>query len=419
MKTLKYFLIDSFNICKCRLKMIFRSVPVIVAFIISIIITVCLVNTFLDSAEEKSSIPVGVYDADGTVSSKNVSSNLKELASLYVIEGDYETLERKLIDNDVYVIVQINKGFEKSLAEGDGNKLLTIYYVKGNSNMSMIADIALSQIMDEVCYNSCLSAYKQYEDQYELISDDEFRAHMDYVYDKYDASLSFDFEIVNIDSDKDVSDNISNGILYRLVLIGIISVLISFITLFAANTVIADKRYNTDIRINISYAGVFSKALADIMALFITAQIYVVFSSILLFDRLKITTVHDIAVMLAGLTLFNFATSICFMIITLFIRESVMLQIVGALFVCVAGITGAMEIISVILSPTVKKIADFLPNIYVVRIYNKLTVLGDASEWLKQLLLYSLILVLILYIIIGVKYLILGIGKEDGIKRNE
>lgn len=155
------------------------------------------------------------------------------------------------------------------------------------------------------------------------------------------------------------------------------------------------------------------------MALFITAQIYVVFSSILLFDRLKITTVHDIAVMLAGLTLFNFATSICFMIITLFIRESVMLQIVGALFVCVAGITGAMEIISVILSPTVKKIADFLPNIYVVRIYNKLTVLGDASEWLKQLLLYSLILVLILYIIIGVKYLILGIGKEDGIKRNE
>lgn len=397
---------DTLNIFILRMKMIFKSLAVIIAFLISIVITGVLVNSFLEASEEKSSIPIGVIDKDNTQRSQVVIDSLKQLNSVYVFEDDdMETLVRKLTDNDVYVIVQINDGFEKFVKEDTGEKLITVYYAKGNKNMSLISDIILSQVIDEICYNACYKAYTKY-DEYELESEEEFREYTDYIYEKYDGLINFDFEILNVEKNKDVTENITNGLLYRLVLIGIITILISFIILFASNAIISDKTYNTDKRIDISPISLFAKNTGDLLALFTTGEIYVIFASLMMFSKLELNSLKHMIVMLITFSIFTLVTSVLFMIITVFIRESVMLQIIGALIVCLCGITGAMEIISVAITKFMRKLANLSPNVFVVRIYNKLIVLSDCKEQFKGFVIFSLIMILLFYIIVFVRNVI-------------
>jgi hypothetical protein len=80
-----------------------------IAFIISIIVTVGLIGSFAQVADEKTSIPVGLIDSDKTERSKSIVDNLKNVPTLYIIEGEYEELEQELVEGNVYVIIEINK----------------------------------------------------------------------------------------------------------------------------------------------------------------------------------------------------------------------------------------------------------------------------------------------------------------------
>ena len=255
-----------------RLKIIFKSVFVRVAFIISIIVTIALIGSFAEVADEKTSIPVGLIDSDNTERSKKITENLKNVPSLYIIEGEYEELEQKLVEGNVYVIIEINEGFENKLKNGTKDKLLTQYYISGNKNMSLVSDVVLSQVLDDICYFACIRAYHKF-DEYELLSDDEYQDHLKYIYEEYEGSVDFNFEIVNVESNKDVTDNVSNGIIYKSVMVGIITILVSFITLFASNAIISDVRYNTHLRLNISLLYIQCMAIQYIDPCLLSSQL--------------------------------------------------------------------------------------------------------------------------------------------------
>ena len=375
MKYLIFTLMDIVNIFILRIKMIFKSLSVIIAFVVSITITVIMINTFLDSSEAKSSIPVGLINSSDSVYANAVVENLYDLKSIYIYEKDFNTLKHMLSTNDVYCIIEINKDFDKCISGNRSKKAMTIYYAKGNKNLNMVSDIVISRIMDEVCYNSCYKAYKTFKDDYNL----------------------FDLQIVNLDENMEVTDNISNGIMYRLVIIGIITILISFIILFASNSIIADKTFNTSNRIRISSAGFLAKVTADMLALFFTGELYVVFAYFMFVEKLEIESMKNTLLMFITLSLFCLIISVIFVWLTQIIKESVMLQITGAFIVCVSGMLGAMEIISFTLPDSLKKLSTASPNTYVVRVYDAISVLGDGYKNTKLYLIYTLIMLGIFY----------------------
>ena len=180
MKYLIFTLMDIVNIFILRIKMIFKSLSVIIAFVVSITITVIMINTFLDSSEAKSSIPVGLINSSDSVYANAVVENLYDLKSIYIYEKDFNTLKHMLSTNDVYCIIEINKDFDKCISGNRSKKAMTIYYAKGNKNLNMVSDIVISRIMDEVCYNSCYKAYKTFKDDYNLSDEDEYRKYTEY-----------------------------------------------------------------------------------------------------------------------------------------------------------------------------------------------------------------------------------------------
>lgn len=397
MKYLIFTLMDIVNIFILRIKMIFKSLSVIIAFVVSITITVIMINTFLDSSEAKSSIPVGLINSSDSVYADAVVENLYDLKSIYIYEKDFNTLKHMLSTNDVYCIIEINKDFDKCISGNRSKKAMTIYYAKGNKNLNMVSDIVISRIMDEVCYNSCYKAYKTFKDDYNLSDEDEYRKYTEEIYEDYGESFSIDLQIVNLDENMEVTNNISNGIMYRLVIIGIITILISFIILFASNSIIADKTFNTSNRIRISSAGFLAKVTADMLALFFTGELYVVFAYFMFVEKLEIESMKNTLLMFITLSLFCLIISVIFVWLTQIIKESVMLQITGAFIVCVSGMLGAMEIISFTLPDSLKKLSTASPNTYVVRVYDAISVLGDGYKNTKLYLIYTLIMLGIFY----------------------
>ena len=394
---------DILTICSYRLKIIFKSFFVRVAFVIAILVTIGLIGSFAKVADEKTSIPVGVIDSDNSERSKNIVENLKNVPSLYIIEGEYEELEHQLVEGNVYVIIEINKGFEEFLKEGKKDKLLTQYYISGNKNMSLVSDVVLSQVLDDICYFACIRAYHQH-DEYDLRSDKEYQEHLRHIYEEYKGSVDFDFEIVNIESNKNVTDNVSNGIIYKLVMVGIITILVSFITLFASNVIISDIRYNTHVRMNISHANCISKAIGDLLALFITSLIYIILSFIILFGKLGLNSFDEVLQMIIGLVLFNVMVCGVFVLLAnVVVKEPVMFQIIGAFTVCLMGIFGSFEIIAVLVPDFMKKLANIIPNVYVVRLYNKLCFVEDGIDVLGDMTIFTLVIVFGMLLLVKAK----------------
>lgn len=397
---------DIIFICMCRLKIIFRSTAVKLAFGISILITIIVFSTFLDSAQEKSSIPIGIIDDDNSEASKDILKELKNIDAIYVIEGDYDELKEKLLDAQIYSIIKINEGFSENINDSVKSQLITQYYLKGQSNVAMISDIILSRVIDKICYQACLKEYKSHKDL-NLISDDEYKKHMDEIKNKYVSPVTFSCEIINIERNKDISDNISNGIVYRLVLIAIISVLASFIILFSSNAVISDKTYNTALRIRISYAGEISKTIGDLLSLFFSSEIYIIISALILFPKMGLSGCAQYFEMIIGLSVFVFAMSIIFIIVTILIREAVMLQIIGAFLVCAFGIAGSFEMISIVLPKSLTAITDYIANVYLIRIYTGIVTLSDGWPQIKDLTVYTIFLFVIMLVIVQIKKIIL------------
>lgn len=357
---------DTFTIAAMRLRIIFKSLYVRIAFVTAIIITLFFVNTFLETAQENTSLMIGIIDNDNSERSKKLIDELALIPAIRVETGKYDELLNELLDTKIYTIIEIKEGFSENINNGIKRDLLKIYYLKGNSNMGIASDIILSKVMDELCYHACYNEFYDIAGEDTDVSFDDIH---DKVYEKYSGSVKFSYDLINVSDDTEITDKVSNKLIYQLVLLGIITILISFIILFASNSLLADNIYNTAIRIRLSKISLISKVAGNILALFTTSQAYLMFSLLLLFKGMGITSLKDVLYVLFVLTLFNLTMVILFYIITCLVNEAVMLQIIGAFIVVACGIFGSFEMISVLVPDRLMKIAAFIPNVYVIKAY--------------------------------------------------
>lgn len=403
---IKSFLSDIKTFTFTRIKVMFRSKSVIIAYITALIITGIIAFSMFEASEEKDGLAIGLIDSDKTEMSKEFYERLKDNDSLIITTGSYEELEQMLKESKLLCIFEVQEGFEKKVKSGEVQELFTDYYLPNRENMSIISDIVLSHILDEVCYSICLNKYHEFGEQYDIMSDEEYTQMVKDMYKKTGVNFAFDFQVVDVNANKTVSDDVDNSHVFKLVDMAIVGILISFIVLFAANTIIMDKTYRMNSRINISLSHKFARLLGDVLSLFIVSGSYTLITGVVLAGKFGFSQTSDYIIFAVILAMFTLCMDLIFVLLTQIINEPIVLQLLGAYFVCALGVLGSFEIIQLILPRNLSKITALLPNSWLIGCFDDIVFKNHINDKVPVVIITVVLLFAINFI---VKY----VKKED------
>lgn len=389
---MKTFFQDMFTTAFYRLKIMFRSKSVIISYVVALIITAIISVSFFQAAEEKSGIMIGVTDLDNTELSKTFIKRLHNNRSLIVVEGDTDELIERLKDNELMSVFVIEKGFKEKVEAGNARKLMTDYHLNLRSNVSLLSDIVLSEILDEICYVECLNRYHEFADYYEIMNDDEYKEFAEKVYATLDKSFSFDFKVINVTDNVQTDNDLDNSIIYKIFNVGIIGVLISFIVLFAANTIIMDKGYKTNLRIYTSMANRYARLIGDTLSLFVVSGSFTSINCLILRKHFGFSLESDNAKMFLLMMLFTLATDLIFMALTQIIDEPVALQLIGAYIVAFFGVLATLDLVHILLPFGIKEFSCYIPNSWLNTGFDDILMSHSLSHKYHYFLVCTLVL---------------------------
>lgn len=406
MVMIKSFLSDIKTFTFTRIKVMFRSKSVIIAYITALIITGVIAFSMFEASEEKDGIAIGLIDSDNSDMSKAFCEKICNNESLIVSVGSYEQLEPLLKESKLLCVFEIQDGFEEKVKSGKAEKLFTDYYLPDRENMTIISDIVLSHILDEVCYAICYEKYKEYDEAYDILSSKEYEELTRKMYSEIGLQFAFDFQVVDINANTALEEEVANSHVFKMVDMAIVGILISFIVLFAANTIIMDKTYRMNSRINISLSYRFARLLGDVLSLFVVSGSYTLITGIVLGGKFGFSRFSDYALFAVVLAAFTLAMNLIFVLLTQIINEPVVLQLIGAYLVCVLGVLGAFEIIQMILPKGISKVTAALPNSWLIGCFDDIV----FKHHINDKILIVLVTVVALF---AINFLVKYIKRED------
>lgn len=384
----------------------FRSKSVIIAYITALIITGVIAFSMFEASEEKDGLAIGLIDSDNSETSRKFTKKLKENDSLIITTGNYEELEHMLKESKLLCVFEIQEGFEDKVKSGEVQKLFIDYYLPNRENMSIISDIVLSHILDEVCYYICLEQYHEFGADYEIMSDEDYAEMVKKRYSEVDVNFAFDFQIVDLSFGEVINKDVDNSHVFKLVDMAIVGILISFIVLFASNTIIMDKTYRMNSRINISLSHKFARLLGDVLSLFIVSGSYTLITGIILGSKFGFNQTSDYAIFAVILALFTLSMDLIFVLLTQIINEPIVLQLLGAYLVCALGVLGSFEIIQMILPRNISKITALLPNSWLIGCFDDIVFKNHINDKVP-------VVVITVVLLFAVNFIIKYVKKED------
>lgn len=402
----KSFLSDIKTFTFTRIKVMFRSKSVIIAYITALIITGIIAFSMFKASEEKDGLAIGLIDSDKTETSKEFCKRLEENDSLIITTGSYEELEHMLKDSKLLCIFEVQDGFEERVKSGEVQKLFTDYYLPNRENMSIISDIVLSHILDEVCYSICLNKYHEFGEDYDIMSDEEYTQMVKELYSNAGVNFAFDFQVVDVNANEAVSDDVDNSHVFKLVDMAIVGILISFIVLFAANTIIMDKTYRMNTRINISLSNKYARLLGDVLSLFLVSGSYTLITGVVLAGKFGFSKTSDYVIFAFVLILFTLSMDLIFVILTQIINEPIVLQLLGAYLVCALGVLGSFEIIQMILPRNLSKFTALLPNSWLIGCFDDIVFKNHINDKVP-------VIIATLVLLFSINFMVKYIKKED------
>lgn len=180
------------------LKMLLKGKQTIVLLLGSMLLLTAMLLGMDSVKEEKSRIPVGIVDKDGTQLSHAVVAGLQQMDLYEVYTGEEAVLTERLKAGELSAVCVIKKSFEKNILKGKTNRLITIYESE-ESQALLLGDIFAGVMMEEICtakgYQTLLS-YEKKAGTEPTVSFEEYRAYVKSVMEEGDTEFSFAIEYV-------------------------------------------------------------------------------------------------------------------------------------------------------------------------------------------------------------------------------
>ncbi|MBE5935141.1 MAG: ABC transporter permease [Lachnospiraceae bacterium] len=423
---------DIISIICLRIKMLFSNRKLIGVYIGILILTIGIMLTYDEAAEDKSSIPIGIVDLDNTTVTRSIIDEINNSNIIRVETGSKKELFQLLKDNKIYSIFVYEKGFTDKLFNLDTDEIIKDYYPKNNNVSKVISDVVLAGMLDEICYTYCNKTYYKNTKLYtKTFSNDEYSKYIKKLYSDEAKTIAFNFylksdESQNYNSKNNVNNNKNNNVnnnnnnnnnnkqataeidkktnqlnmvlLYKEIVFAVTCLISVIVAMIFGNIFIDDRRVGADKRFILSKIHTSSLVIGDSLSMMIISNIFAFIVSGILVSKLHIVRTDEFLKFVLIIFLFECTISMLFVLLTRILRDIVAYQLIGSIFVLFIGISGAVYLLGFLLNDSLSKIASYMPMGMLIDGYNNIIMGERISDNVIIYVIYICIMLCMTYI---------------------
>lgn len=362
-----WFFIDLKTQMQMRLVLLFRDSLSRAVYLISAIIFILILSSLNLHAEERSSIPVGIVDRDQSDYSIRLIQDLKEVSAIYLYEGELEELETLLLDGYISSIFVIKPGYEANIKKGETKELLELYSGKDDKTSVILSDIVAGRMMERISFHIGLNQYLSLSEDSAKNGARERSAENYTAYARKlreSGELDFAFRITYVDfEDENIPQEVlSNSIIYQQMIVGMLAMLLSFVTLFTFTSLQMEREQGLCIRRKLSCCTPFAEAAGNIVSILMLGGILCVIVSVSMGLVIKDKGVVNLVLPLFFLSLlYIFSISILYLLLSVITKTVFRYQAAGAAVTLLLGFLGFVSVFSEVLPINIDWIR-FIPN---------------------------------------------------------
>ena len=366
-KRIKQFFYDMATSININIKLLKSSRAVIGAMLFAIIIFSIMVGTLSSEVEERSNIPIGIVDYDNSKLSGKLVNNLKSADFVLVYEGTKEELEKRLEERTISGYFAIKKGYEKKVTKGQTSHLLDMYYKSENGVFSMVSDVIAGEMIDDICAGKTWAYYERLREQYpELENSELFFQYVENARKEKGKNLLFDIQLVDVKNSTDVTEQMDNSILYKQIIVGIVSILFGFLTMIMVGTLKNADDSAVRKRRKVSGTSEFAFGGGQVISIFITLMVLGIISSVFILGLLgkrKYGESFQYLFMVVGafLKLIGLQT-VLFYLVGKVTEDKVTYPLIGTFIVMITGAVGVIGFFDA----TLLNISKLMPNYWFI-----------------------------------------------------
>ncbi len=249
-----------------------RDRTAVICMCLTVLVLLFVLGALNIHASEMSALPVGlVADGQADLNSSvagTISDRIRSNEALHVYSGSLDELKDMLADGYIYCIIELGPGLEETVRRGEYKGIMTMYSAKDSPVAALIGDIAAGCAMDAVCMYKAYNTYSVLESAGEKEHADlaGYSARLETM--KRDGGYDFVFDTEYIDTGKKVENEITNALIYRQVIAGLIAMLLALTAFSACNPITREYAAGIRGRLSISAKGSVLLCIGEAAGLF-------------------------------------------------------------------------------------------------------------------------------------------------------
>lgn len=354
-----------------RLKLLLHDRTAGICYVAAAVVMLAVLTNLSIHAEERSSIPIGLVCSDSSEEARKVCESICASDSVYVYREDLETLSKMMTDGYVNCIFVIKEGFGDMVRAGNSKELVTVYAPLDDKISSLICDIVAGCMMETVCINKTFRQYSKLDTRklndeaaqgYTQLERDELFERISEL--RTDDMFIYGFDTTFVDKDSDERNvSITNGMVYRQAVAGMVAMLLALICFCACNGIAADREKNITARRNVLPGRKIGLFVSEALALYVYSLPLCV--AIVIFLSKNTDASSEIRLLVLNL-LYLLVCVVFFTLAAYAIGSITIYQIIGSMVVIVFGACGFIYVFSGFLGT---EIFNIVPNSVYIRYF--------------------------------------------------
>ncbi len=323
-----------------RLKLLLRDRTAGICYIVASVVILVVILGLNIHAEERSSLPVGLVNEDKSEKAEELAGKIRTSESLYVYEDAFDPLYDMLLDGYINCIFFIKEGYEESVSAGDPAEVVSIYAAEDDKISAVISDIVAGCMMYEVCLDKAYKRYLNLEPPtvgYVKMTYGEYAEYVRKIAEDDTFRFAFDVTYVDAGTGRINSSDITNGMIYRQMIAGMLAMLMMLVSFCAINCIVSE--YENGIR---SRLRTVSRSRIPVIAQEITAVAtyclpVLILISVMLMQQTGTSAAARILMLDLAFILF---CCIMFYVFAILSRNVFAYQLLGTVTITVLGVMG-------------------------------------------------------------------------------
>jgi ABC-2 type transport system permease protein len=395
---------DIYYIFLHRMKLIWKDRITVGVFFISAAIFALLIRSLSISAEDMSTLPVGVVDYDNSNNSKQLVLGLQKVETLRIVVEDEMELQKLLQDEMITSIFVIEKGYEEKLKVGNLKEIISMYYKKDNKAVSILSDIVAGEMLYPICFYKGLRYYEKIPFKETKLT---ATAYERYMVNLVGSSGDFDFafHLIYETPEKmvNVGRKVSNSVLYNQFIIGILGILVAFIAMFLLSGTVKEKEIGVEVRLHISRFQLLKRDTGNLLALFVTEGFFAILFTGIIFGQLK-SRDGGLWISAYSLLLLNaFVLGAVLLLIAKIIKKMHIYQVVSSVLILLTGGFGFYYLLTGFYQGYADNMVKIIPNSWFIQGFTDIIGYNSEGGYFtkghKVLLFMAALLILVVAII--------------------